>query len=114
MFKVFFNKKRQFLEVELWDVHPTTFYRWKAGRWGYFEATWDNPKSGKFGELHFVLGNLRFDTVSHEVFHVIVEYLHANRDNITTKNEEKYADLTDELNRKIVREVRKLYPEIRL
>lgn len=113
-FKVFFNKKRQWLDVTLWEVHPTTFARWKNGRWAYFQTTWENPKSGQFGELHFVYSRIRFDTVSHEVFHVVAEYLYANRDNITTRNEEKYATLTDELNRKIVREIRKINPKIRL
>ena len=102
------------MNVSLWDVHPSTFARWKAGRWGYFLATWTSPKVGEFGEFHFVVSRLRFDTVSHEVFHCVVEYLWANRDNITTRNEERYATLNDELVRKIVRGIRKIYPKIRL
>lgn len=102
------------MNVYLHDVHPDTFARWKAGRWAYFMATWQNPKIGEFGELHFVTSRLRFDTLSHEIFHFVVEYMYANRDNITTRNEEKYASLTDEVTRKIIREIRKIYPKIRL
>jgi hypothetical protein len=112
--KIYFNSNRQWVELILWDVHPDTFERWGAGRWGYFLADWENPKSGKFGEVHFVWNRIRFDTVSHEVFHIVAEYLHANRDNLTARNEEKYASMTDELCRKIVREIRKVDPKIRL
>lgn len=113
-FRVYFNRHRQWLEVTLWDVHPNTFARWKAGRWAYFLATWSDPKSGLFGELHFVTSRLRFDTVSHEIFHVLAEWMFANRDPLSPKNEEKYASLFDELSRKVVREIRKQYPKIRL
>ena len=113
-FKIFFNKKKQWVNVSLWDVHPSTFARWKAGRWAYFLATWENPKAGEFGELHFVVSGLRFDTLSHEIFHVLAEWMMANREPVSSKNEEKYAVMTDELSRKVVREIRKIYPKIRL
>lgn len=114
MFKVYFNRHRQWIEVTLWNVHPNTFARWKAGRWAYFVATWDNPASGKFGELHFVESRLRFDTVSHELFHVMAEWMFASRDPLTPRNEERYATMMDELSRRVIREIRKLNPKIRL
>ena len=107
-FKIYFNRHRQWLDVTLWEVHPSTFARWKAGRWAYFVPTWNNPKVGVFGELHFIKSRLRFDVIAHEVFHVVMEYVWANRDAVTGRNEERYASLVDELSRKIVREARKL------
>lgn len=107
-FKIYFNKKRQWVDVTLWEVHPSTFYRWKGGRWGYFLAAWDNPKDGKFGELHFVRSRLRMDTITHEVFHLLSEWMFANRDPLTPRNEERYAAWMDELTRKFIRETEKL------
>lgn len=107
MFKVFFNKKRQWLEVTLWDVHPVTFKRWGGGRWGYFLPDWEFPDKGKLGELHFVKSRLRFDLIVHEVFHALAEWIHANRTAVTSKNEEKLALMMDEICRRLVRELKK-------
>lgn len=106
-FIIKFNKNRQWISVTLWDVHPNTFQNWGGGRWGYFIAKWDNPKIGFFGELHFVKSGIREDTVAHELFHVICEWMWSNRDSITGKNEEKYAEFLDELIRKFYKEYRK-------
>lgn len=107
-FLVYFNGKKQWLKVTLFDVHPTTFARWKYGSWGYFDSKWDNPRIGFFGDVYLVKSRVREDLVVHEMFHVVCEYLWANRDNITTRNEERYAALLDELVRNFYREYRKL------
>ena len=114
MFRVYFRSRRQWVNVFLHSVHPSTFARWKAGRWAYFMATWENPKVGEFGELHFVTSRLRFDTVSHEIFHILAEWMMANREPLSPKNEEKYATMMDEISRRVVREIRKIYPKINL
>ncbi len=113
-FRFYFNKKKQFCEVSLWEVHPNTFARWGAGRWGYFLATYDQPRAGKFGELHFVEKRLRYDTITHELFHLAIEWVWSGGDVITRKNEEKYASFFDEITRNFVRELRKIRPGIRL
>lgn len=107
-FRVYFRQKKQWITVTLWEVHPVTFARWKMGRWACWNPTWHDPKLGEFGELHFVKSRITFDTIAHEVFHAVVEYAWANRQSLFAK-EEKFAELTDELCRKVVREVRKLH-----
>lgn len=107
-FRIYFNKKRQYLDVYLWDVHPTTFSNWNKTRWGYFEAKWDNPKQGLFGEVHFVKSRIREDLVSHELLHAWIEWIWANRTAITSRNEEFLVSLHDEMIRKFWREYRKL------
>ena len=106
-FKVMFNGGKQWINVTVWDVHPNTFERWNKTRWGYFQPTWKSTTTGEFGELHFVKSGVRFDTIAHEIFHVIMEYVWANRTAVTSKNEEKYATMTDELCRKLEREFKK-------
>ncbi len=110
-FVVYFNGKKQWIEVTLWEVHPNTFERWGSGRWGYWQATWTNPKSGKFGEMHFVQSRIRFDTIAHEVFHAVMEWAWANR-SFTPYTEERLAEMTDRLCRGIVKNIRKIYPKI--
>lgn len=105
-FIIRFNKK-QWITVTIWDVHPETFKNWGGGRWAYFEAGWTNYKEGFFGELHLVKSGIREDTVAHEMFHVLCEVIYARRDAITSRNEERYASLLDELTRKFWREYRK-------
>lgn len=109
-----FNKNRQFVKVFLWDVHPTTFYRWKAGRWGYFLPTWKKHRIGEFGELHFVKRNLRIDTVVHELEHLRIEWIWSGGETITRRNEEKYTSFLDKLVRDFKRELRKSEPGIKL
>lgn len=102
-FLIYFNKKKQFIKVILWDVHPNTFANWKAGRWGYFIAKWENPKIGFFGEIHLVKSRVRVDLVAHELFHALVEWMWANREPISNRSEERYASLMDELIREFYR-----------
>lgn len=113
-FKFYFNRRKQFCEVSLWDVHPNTFARWNSGRWAYFQADYTNPRLGKFGELHFIKSRIRFDTISHELFHLATEWIWSGGDTLTRKNEEKYAVFFDEITRKFIRELRKVEPRIRL
>lgn len=106
-FSIYFNKRRQWITVTIWDVHPETFKSWGGGRWAYFLAGWENPRQGYFGELHLVKSGIREDTMAHELFHVICEILWARRDAITKYNEEKYASLMDELTGKFWKFYRK-------
>lgn len=106
-FLIFFNKKRQWITVTIWNVHPATFKNWGGGRWAYFESCWDNPKRGFFGELHLVKSGIREDTIAHELFHVLCEIMWSSRDAITSRNEERYASLLDELTGKFWKGYRK-------
>ena len=108
-FVFYFRRRRQSIKVFLWDVHPNTFANWKAGRWGYFLATWKSPRLGTFGELHFVKSRLRIDTVVHELQHVIIEWMWANRTAITGKNEEYLCTFMDELVRNFIKNLRMVY-----
>jgi len=46
-FQIYLKRnKKQWVNVYLWDVHPTTFEGWGGGRWGYFIAKWIDPKMG--------------------------------------------------------------------
>lgn len=110
-FLIYFNRKKQFVKVFLWDVHPNTFQNWDAGRWGYFLATYENPKKGLFGEVHFVDSasrKLREDTVVHELDHLRTEWMWANGETITRKNEERMTEFLDQLVGRFYREYRKL------
>lgn len=109
-FTFHFNKKKQYIDVYLWDVHPTTFANWKMGRWGCFNKKWESPSQGFFGELHFVDSKkrpLREDTIAHELLHAWLEWLWANRTAVTSRNEETLVALFDELTRNFYREYRK-------
>ena len=108
-FVITFRKKKQWINVYLWDVHPATFKNWGGGRWGYFSSEWENPKKGLLGELHFVKSRInRIDLVVHEIEHARVEWMRANNITITKSNEEKMTILLDELVRKFYREYNKI------
>lgn len=94
-FTIFFNKKKQWIDVYIHDVHPATFSNWGAGRWAFFQSKWENPKAGLFGEVHFVKSRIREDTVVHEFDHARTEYMYANGFTITRQNEERMAILLD-------------------
>ena len=102
------------MDVYLWDVHPNTFANWGGGRWGYFHATWKNASLGKFGELHFVKGRLRFDTVYHEIRHLCVEWLWQNGETVTRKNEERIISFEDKVANSFRRALMKAEPRIKL
>lgn len=106
-FKIFFNKKRQWLDVFLWDVHPNTFSNWGGGKWGYFISKGENPRKGLLGEIHLVKSRVREDTVVHEIDHARTEWMLRAGITITRTNEEKMATFLDELVRKFYREYRK-------
>ena len=103
-FRVFFNRKRQFFDVYLHDVSPNTFNRKGGGRWGYFVATWEHPRRGKFGEIHLVKSRVRPDTVSHELDHLRCEWMFKRWIILTPKNEEQWCKFGDELTRNFWRE----------
>ncbi len=108
-FTVYFNKKKQFFTVHLWDVNPGTFSNWGGGRWGYWEAMWEHPKHGKFGEFHAVKSRInREDLVAHELLHVLFEWIRANNIIMTTRNEEKLVTLFDEITRNFYKAYKKL------
>ncbi len=113
-FVFYFNRKKQWSKVYLWDVHQNTFANWRAGRWAYFLPVWENCKYGLFSELHFVKSRLRFDTISHELDHLRTEWMWANGITITRKNEEKMAEFLDLLTRNFLRELRKIDPKVKL
>jgi hypothetical protein len=107
-FIIYFNKNRQWIKVILWDVHPNTFENWKGGRWGYFLAKWENPKIGEFGEVNLVKSRVREDLVVHELDHVRTEWMWANGETITRKNEEKMTEFLDQLVGRFYKEYRKI------
>jgi|SRR5687767_85141 len=106
-FKVFFNRKKQWVDVFLEDVTPETFKLRGGGRWGYFLPKWEKSRKGLFGEVHLVRSRVREDLVVHEMFHVVCEWLRAGYVTLSPRNEEKVAELLDELIRKFYREYRK-------
>lgn len=113
-FCLYFNKRRQWVSVYLWDVHPSTFASWKAGRWGYWIAEWESPKCGHFGSLHFVRNRLRIDTIVHELTHMRQEWLRANLDAWTGRNEERIVEMGDRLLWGFLRELAKVEPKSRV
>lgn len=107
-FKVAFNKGRQWINIYLESVSPKTFEKKGGGRWGYFLATWKNPNSGEFGEIHFVKSNISLVTVSHEVFHAVAEHAWISGESINRRNEEFYACMTDEIFGKIEKGLKRI------
>lgn len=104
MFRVWFNRRKQWIDVYLDDVHPTTFDRRGGGRWGYYVPAVDrNMRLGHLGDVHLVASRVRVDVVAHENMHVVVDRLGA----ITSRNEERAARLMDELTRNFWREYKK-------
>lgn len=102
---MFFNRRRQWIDVYLDDVHPNTFERQGGGRWGYYLASADrNPRHGHYGDTHLVCSRVRADVVAHELEHTVIDRLAP----ITTRNEERAARLMDELTRNFWREYEKL------
>ena len=107
-FRVYFNHRKEWFDVFLYDVDPKTFQRKDGGRWAYFvRADGENEivsrnRFGKFGEIHAIdthTRQLRLDTVSHELFHLLAEWMRIKNVYITLKNEETLASRLDELTR---------------
>jgi len=107
-FRVYFDKKRRWIDVYVEDVSQKTFQARGGGRWGYFLANWEKKRDVDFGEIHFVKSALRLDTVVHEVFHAVIEYAWLNGEAITRKNEETYACLQHELFGKIEKKLKRM------
>lgn len=97
MFRVYFNRKKQYLVVHLDDVSPTTFHRQGGGRWGYFVETWTNPHRGEFGTIHLVASRVRSDVVAHELLHGWLAWLKARDVAVTSRNEERLVLIFDEM-----------------
>jgi hypothetical protein len=109
-FKIIFNRNKQYLNVYLHDISHETFNRKGGGRWAYFQSSWESPRYGLFGELHFVKSRIREDVVSHELLHVLIEWMWSNGFTITRQNEERMCEFMDELVRKFYREYNKINP----
>lgn len=110
-FRVFFNRRLQWLTIFLESVTPQTFHRQGGGRWGYWIKTWLQPRRGELGEVHLVESRAREDVVVHELGHAWLEILRARQGSetvtITIANEEKYVSILDGLVRNFYREYRK-------
>ena len=99
-FRVYFNGRRQWLEVMLHDVSPSTFERRNGTPWGYYQAAAERKdRSGKFGEIHLVRARVRHDLAAHELFHVLADWMGCKGMQITPQNEERLALFFDELTR---------------
>ena len=115
-FRVFFNKRKQWFDVFLYDVSTETFKRRDGGRWAFFDRS-DNEQPltgnfriGKFGEFHAIDSHtrqLRLDTVAHELEHLLFEWMRVKNIQITSKNEETLCQRNDELTRNFWKEYHK-------
>lgn len=110
-FLLYFNRRRQFAKVYLWDAHPVTFYNWNETRWGYFLPTWKFIRSGEFGELHFVTSRLRVDTIYHELDHLRREWIWCARNEWTGRQEESLVCFMDKLYYEFIRQLSKIHPK---
>ena len=108
MFRFYFNRRRQYIDVFLHDVHPNTFENRGGGRWEYYQAETERGKTGKFGEMHFVSGRVRPDAVAHCLIHLYGDIMRSRRKVWTAKNEETVALQFDELTRNFWREYSKV------
>lgn len=106
-FRIYFNRRKQWLGIYLHDVTPETFKVQGGGRWGYFLPKWERGRKGEFGEVHLVKSRVRPDLIVHEMFHVVCEWIRAGRATLSPRNEERMAELLDELVRKFYREYEK-------
>lgn len=107
-FKIYFNKKKQWINIYLWDVHPNTFSNWKGGRWGYFIAEWKDNRYGHFGSVHFVKSRIRPSLVTHELDHVRTEWMLSAGFTIIRQNEERMTEFLDKLVDGFYREYNKI------
>ncbi len=107
-FTIYFNKRRQWITVHLWDVHPTTFAKWKGGYWGYYESKYENPRDGKLGEIHLVKSRIREDLVVHEFFHALCDWSNARGLPMNPRHEERLACILDEMVGKFYRGLKAL------
>jgi hypothetical protein len=111
-FRVYFNNKKSWVDVYLYDVHPDTFAGWGAGRWAYWQE--EGCKTGLFGTLHFIKNRLRIDTVTHEISHLRQAWLRANLNAWTGRNEESVIEFGDRLLWGFLRALAKEEPKARV
>ncbi len=97
---MYFNNRRQWLDVTVHDVSPSTFERRNGTPWGYYQGAAErNDRSGKFGEIHLVRARVRHDLAAHELFHAFADWLNCKKMQISSANEERLANLFDEMTR---------------
>jgi hypothetical protein len=96
-FIVFFNHRRQWFDVSMEFVTPETFQRHDGGRWAYFNPNHQHPRRGYFGDIHFVASRVRADVVSHELLHLLFEWINCKNGGLSSRNEEKWCLQYDEL-----------------
>jgi hypothetical protein len=109
-FRLYFNRRRQFVSVFFHEVSPQTFHRRGGGRWAYYIPAQVQGRQGKFGELHFVSGRVRHDVVAHELFHLLVDRMRVCNMTMSDRTEERLAIMMDELTRSFWREYSKVIP----
>jgi hypothetical protein len=107
-FQLFFNNKRQWVNVHFWDVHPSTFKAWGGGRWGYYIGEDERKKIGLFGHLHFVKSRVREDVFDHEKMHLLGDILRDKNKTWSVNNEERICSLSDFLTRQFWRKWKKI------
>lgn len=97
MFIFYFNRKSQWCEVYLEEVHPNTFNRKNGSRWGYYESKTVREKMGVFGEIHLVSSRVRPDTVEHEIHHLWFDWMRESGRDLSGRTEEKSVRMYDEM-----------------
>lgn len=108
-FNVYFNKRRQWIEIYLHDVSPETFERRGGGRWGFYDIFKERSiRKGKFGEIHLVKDRVRHDSVAHELGHALFDIVYTKGGSFNRLAEERIVTLLDELTRNFWREYEKL------
>lgn len=108
-FRVYFNRRRQWLDVHLYNVSPRVFCNYAGTYYAYYQPETERAaRRGLFGSLHFVSERMTPDTVVHELFHVLADWLRAKGMGITVYNEERLAFFFDELFRNFMREYKKV------
>jgi hypothetical protein len=110
-FKLYFNRRRQYVSVYFHEVSPQTFHRRGGGRWAYYIPAQVQARHGKFGELHFVSGRVRHDVVAHELFHLLMDRMRVRNMTVSDRTEERLALMMDELTRAFWREYGKFSPQ---
>lgn len=106
-FSVKFRRNRNFFDVYLHDVSPSTFQRKGGGLWGYYQPHGKRTKFGLFGEIHLVRSRVRVDVVAHEIDHLRCDWIFSNGIQLSRYNEEWYCKFGDELIRNFYHEYNK-------
>lgn len=96
-FRLYFNRRRQYVEVYLHPVTPGTFERRGGGRWGWYAGKESRGREGAFGEIHLVASRVRPDVVSHELIHLLCDIMRSRGMSWTDRSEERIAAIYDEL-----------------